>query len=350
MEWTLSARSGESIESGRDENAGTPSPASEDVGKTAFAGFQGVTPQAMVLVLIALAAAAHLFGSSADLLPLILTMLAALAAALVLIDADDRTKRVSPVVVLSEDTAPMPVRRATTMHTAPSLNEELAQAAAMAQLTQRISHELRTPLNAVIGFSELMSQETFGPLGSHRYRDYAEHIRECGQTLLKSTEDTLALTSSLADPSNSPAACRRPCDLTALLDDAVAAVALAARQESVRFDVSFPAETEIVGDRRVLRQILVNLLLEAISRSRFHGRIQIAARPLRETIILEVRVEEARNSNQEDTLALCVARALAELQSRRIDFDRAGGEGWRCALEFDLALQPDFFHAVPPKR
>ncbi len=67
-----------------------------------------------------------------------------------------------------------------------------------AELTARMSHELRTPLNAVIGFSDLMGAELFGPLGHDRYRDYTRHIRECSRTLLKCTEDTLALTSSLA--------------------------------------------------------------------------------------------------------------------------------------------------------
>ena len=47
-----------------------------------------------------------------------------------------------------------------------------------------VSHELRTPLNSVIGFSEVISKELCGPLGSPQYREYAEHVRQSGLKLL----------------------------------------------------------------------------------------------------------------------------------------------------------------------
>lgn len=54
-------------------------------------------------------------------------------------------------------------------------------------------HELRTPLNAVIGFSELMLTEVFGPLGHGKYQDYARHIRDSGTRLLETAHDILDL-------------------------------------------------------------------------------------------------------------------------------------------------------------
>ena len=57
-----------------------------------------------------------------------------------------------------------------------------------------ISHDLRTPLNAVIGFSEAMQRELFGPLGHDRYKDYAVHIRESGEQLLRAAEAMIAQT------------------------------------------------------------------------------------------------------------------------------------------------------------
>ena len=74
-----------------------------------------------------------------------------------------------------------------------------------ADLMSRVNHELRTPLNAVIGFSEVMALEMFGPLGSERYQDYVRYIRESAGELLKSAEDTLALTALLT---NSTPTCR----------------------------------------------------------------------------------------------------------------------------------------------
>ena len=47
-----------------------------------------------------------------------------------------------------------------------------------------VSHELRTPLNAVIGFSEILSHELYGPLGAPQYREYAQIVHESGVKLL----------------------------------------------------------------------------------------------------------------------------------------------------------------------
>src|ERR1700679_1405235 len=54
-----------------------------------------------------------------------------------------------------------------------------------------MSHELRTPLNAVIGFADLMRQETLGPLGVPKYREYAEDIQASGEHLLAIINDIL---------------------------------------------------------------------------------------------------------------------------------------------------------------
>jgi signal transduction histidine kinase len=56
-----------------------------------------------------------------------------------------------------------------------------------------IGHDLRTPLNAVIGFSDLMAQEVYGPIGHPKYREYARHVRESGRALLGVAQDLLAM-------------------------------------------------------------------------------------------------------------------------------------------------------------
>ena len=55
----------------------------------------------------------------------------------------------------------------------------------------RISHEIRTPLNAIIGFSELMADEKFGPIGNDRYRDYLRDINRSGNHVLALVNDLL---------------------------------------------------------------------------------------------------------------------------------------------------------------
>src|SRR3546814_15621765 len=54
-----------------------------------------------------------------------------------------------------------------------------------------MSHERRTPLNAVLGFSEILKTEAFGPLGSKRYKDYADDIHASGSHLLSLINDLL---------------------------------------------------------------------------------------------------------------------------------------------------------------
>ncbi|RWE64061.1 MAG: hypothetical protein EOS63_35295, partial [Mesorhizobium sp.] len=70
--------------------------------------------------------------------------------------------------------------------------EDLTQARAVAERASsqktdflaRISHEIRTPLNAIIGFSELMVDEKFGPIANDRYRDYLRDITRSGNHVL----------------------------------------------------------------------------------------------------------------------------------------------------------------------
>src|SRR3546814_12300577 len=64
--------------------------------------------------------------------------------------------------------------------------KERAEAASRtkSQFLANMSHELRTPLNAVLGFSEILKTEAFGPLGSKRYKDYADELHASGRTPL----------------------------------------------------------------------------------------------------------------------------------------------------------------------
>ena len=57
----------------------------------------------------------------------------------------------------------------------------------------KISHEIRTPLNAIIGFSEVMMEERFGPIGSERYRSYLRDIHLSGEHLMSLINDLLDL-------------------------------------------------------------------------------------------------------------------------------------------------------------
>jgi signal transduction histidine kinase len=147
---------------------------------------------------------------------------------------------------------------------------ELARARDEAQAANRtkseflanMSHELRTPLNAVIGFSEVMQSQIFGPLGDERYAEYANDIHKSGTHLLEIINDILDLAKvesghlelrpDKVDIRQLFSACERLMHKKAM----TAGVSLVVRAgEKI---------LEIFADEIRLRQILLNLLSNAI--------------------------------------------------------------------------------------
>jgi signal transduction histidine kinase len=212
-----------------------------------------------------------------------------------------------------------------------------------AELMARVNHDLRTPLNAVIGFSELMVLELFGPLGDERYNDYAQHIRDSATDLLKSAEDTLALTALTADPSRREGT--HACDLEHLADDAWAFVCRKAAARGITFVAALPAGLEVLGEPRTLRQILVNMLSEAVARAAHGERVILAATIEAELVELAVSVskERAAPARRDGSLAICLARTLLEMQGTSLLEVVSSSHGWRAVTVLDRAAQPDFF-------
>jgi two-component system cell cycle sensor histidine kinase PleC len=211
-----------------------------------------------------------------------------------------------------------------------------------AELTARMSHELRTPLNAVIGFSDLMSAELFGPLGHDRYRDYTRHIHECGRTLLKCTEDTLALTSSLAKTDGVEPV--RTLHLDDLVREAADFHASETATRGLKLIIPTSSKCSILGETRSTRQILVNLLAEAMERARRGGSITVEVREDVETVSLSITVEKAvpRADVGQAPLPVCIARVLLEQQGSSL-IETDDHESWQVTTFFDRPTQADFF-------
>jgi len=211
------------------------------------------------------------------------------------------------------------------------------------ELMARVNHDLRTPLNAVIGFSELMVLELFGPLGDERYQDYAQHIRDSATDLLKSAEDTLALTALTANPNRRDGAVA--CDLEQLTADAWAFVCRKAAARDIMFVPYIPPDLEVLGEQRTLRQILVNMLSEAVARAAYGERVMLAAVIEGELIELAVSVskERAAVARNDGSLAICLARTLLEIQGTTLLEVSSTNNGWRAVTVLDRAVQTDFF-------
>jgi PAS domain S-box-containing protein len=138
----------------------------------------------------------------------------------------------------------------------------------------KISHEIRTPLNAIIGFSEVMAEERFGPMGSERYKEYARDIRESGNYLISLVNDLLDLAKIEAG--------RLDLDFESvnLNDIANAAVSLlqpeAARNRVVLRTGLSTRLPPVVADERSLRQIVINLLSNAVKFTDSGGQVIVS--------------------------------------------------------------------------
>lgn len=125
-----------------------------------------------------------------------------------------------------------------------------------------VNHDLRTPLTHIIGFSELMKNEQFGPMGQARYRDYANDIHSSGTMLLDMIEDLLGIAEAETDDVSLS---DEICNIGQLVEIAVASQRGNAAQDQVTLEIDCPDRLPgLRGDARRLRQGLFRLITEAI--------------------------------------------------------------------------------------
>jgi PAS domain S-box-containing protein len=153
----------------------------------------------------------------------------------------------------------------------------------------KISHEIRTPLNAIIGFSEVMMGEKFGPVGNERYRSYLHDIHVSGAHLLSLINDLLDLSKIEAGK----------VDLTfeavpvnAAIQECVALMQPQANRERIIIRTSLGADVpKVVADQRSFRQILLNVMSNAVKFTRAGGQV-IVSSSLEATGEVTVRVRD----------------------------------------------------------
>ena len=139
-----------------------------------------------------------------------------------------------------------------------------------------MSHELRTPLNAILGFAEVMEQQLLGPLGSNRYVNYAADIRWSGNHLLQLINDVLDLSKIEAGRAE---LIEEVLDVPSLARDCVRLLDERARDAGVRWREVIPTELpSLKADARGVRQILLNLLTNAVKFTGTGGTVTFEAR------------------------------------------------------------------------
>ncbi|HWA91872.1 MAG TPA: PAS domain-containing sensor histidine kinase [Rhizomicrobium sp.] len=154
---------------------------------------------------------------------------------------------------------------------------DAAEAANRAKSTflANMSHELRTPLNAIIGFSEVMTHEMFGPVGSPRYLEYSRLIHESGAHLLE-------LINGILDMSKIEAGKFELSEEIFDLEEAAQSSVRFVRQQAERAGVALriaiaPAAQTIFADKRAIKQVLVNLLSNGVKFTPRGGEVRVSA-------------------------------------------------------------------------
>ncbi len=175
----------------------------------------------------------------------------------------------------------------------------------------KISHEIRTPLNAIIGFSEVMMEERFGPVGNERYKQYLRDIHTSGGHLVSLLNDLLDLSKIEAGKLELSFA---SVDLNELIQQCVALMQPQANRQRIIIRTSLsPTLPLVVADARSVRQIALNLLSNSIKFTGAGGQV-IVSTALNDgggEVILRVRDTGVGMSEKDIAIALEPFRQLA---------------------------------------
>jgi signal transduction histidine kinase len=149
-----------------------------------------------------------------------------------------------------------------------------------------MSHELRTPLNAIIGFSQVMADEMMGPIGSLRYAEYARDICTSAQHLLGIISDILDVSKLEAGKAELD---EERAEIGSVVADVLQLVRERARALEIEIDLDISPDLPLVLiDVLKLKQVLLNLVTNAIKFSHAESHVMLCARRDGDTIVLAV--------------------------------------------------------------
>jgi two-component system cell cycle sensor histidine kinase PleC len=207
-----------------------------------------------------------------------------------------------------------------------------------------MSHELRTPLNAINGFSELMASELFGPLGDRRYAEYSRDILASGQLLLDLINDILDMAKIEAGKIT---LAPQPLEPLEAVDQAVRLMRRRADEKGLSLVIDEAATQEIEADHRAVKQMLLNLLSNALKFTT-QGGVVVRVRPAEGGVTISVvdtgcgipkehlprmgrafeQVDMALSRKNGGTgLGLALTKSLVEMHGGRLEIDSEEGRG-----------------------
>lgn len=237
--------------------------------------------------------------------------------------------------------------------------EQAARSAAEEAMSARslmmatMTHELRTPLNAIIGFSDMMSRESLGPLNNEKYLSYSKSINDAGNHLLALVNDLLSTAKAEAgEISLEP----EPISSREVVDAAVRLVRGMAKDRGTSINVRESGWTFVNADPRAIKQVLLNLLSNALKFSDKDSTIEIGARRTGSRLAIYVtdqgrgmssselklignpykQAGDAKNKRLGTGLGLSLSRQLIEQHGGALDIRSQLNVG--TTVEFDLEI------------
>ncbi|MGL4291088.1 MAG: PAS domain-containing sensor histidine kinase [Phreatobacter sp.] len=226
---------------------------------------------------------------------------------------------------------------------------------AKSEFLANMSHELRTPLNAIIGFSEILKEGHFGPIGVPKYGEYARDIYDSGHFLLSVIDDILDMSKIEAgrlklDP--------RETYLEETLDETMRVLAKMASDKQIIIEAEIPEGMELVADRRAIKQIALNLLSNAVKFTPPGGMVSVRVRKARGVVALaiedtgigiprqairnlgrpfeQVQSQFSKNHNGSG-LGLAIAKSLAEMHGGSLRIRSTEGRGTTVVVRLPVA-------------
>ena len=215
-----------------------------------------------------------------------------------------------------------------------------------------MSHELRTPLNAIIGFSEIMSHELMGKIGNERYKAYATDIYNSSNHLMEVLSDILDITRIESGDLELNETVIAP---NYLVETALRLISDPLEKKAVKLEVAVPdALPNITVDARLMRQVLVNTIQNAIKYTHPNTTISITAHAPEQGGVAFCVLDHGPGIPSEDLerilepfiqirptaevtfegagLGLPIAKKLMEVHGGRLNIDSVVGQWTRVTL------------------
>ena len=223
-------------------------------------------------------------------------------------------------------------------------------------------HELRTPLNAICGMSDAIRKEMFGALDNPKYKDYADNIYQSGQHLLSIIDGRLELSriEAGADPLEV-----EQVDVSDIVHETKDMLGRIAEKSDVALEIDIEDDLPTIEtDPRKLRQVLVNLVSNAIKFTPEKGRVMLSVKRNAKKGVLVLVVSDTgigmspntvrdamkpyrrlsgdrRSGERGNGLGLSIVRKLVETLGATIEIQSSPGRGTSVKIELPMAAPGD---------